>query len=163
MADVTISSLSNAVPNLGSIIPISQGGGTYSTLLQQLTSLPFIPKAFGAFNGYTLTKIGDGFNFKEVTMGAIGNFFVSFNTPLISADYTVNISANSGGTAGGIILNTSLGNYVPSNLTSYYNPTLTTGFYCQTGKTGIGGTSYGYVDSTNGGWPKIYFTVYSAV
>ena len=49
MADVTISQLANATPNTGGIIPISQGGVTYSTALAQLSSLPFIPKAWVSF------------------------------------------------------------------------------------------------------------------
>lgn len=51
MADVTISQLANATPNTGGIIPISQGGVTYSTALAQLSSLPFIPKAWVSFDG----------------------------------------------------------------------------------------------------------------
>jgi len=161
MADVTISSLVNAVPSLDSIIPISQGGGTYSTLLQQLTSLPFIPKAFGAFNGHTLAKIGDGFNFKDVTRLGDGAYFINFNTPMNTSDYTVNISSNTGGTVGGVTTYISLGYY--GLTTATYYPTLANGFYCQTGKYGLGGTTYGYNVATQGGYPKIYFTVYSAV
>lgn len=161
MADVTISNLTNTVPNLGSIIPISQGGSTYSTLLQQLTSLPFIPKAFGAFNGHTLAKIGDGFNFKDVTRLGDGAYFINFNTPMNSADYTVNISSNTGGTVGGITTYISLGYYESGS--GYYSPTLANGFYCQTGKYGLGGPAYGYNSGAQGGYPKMYFTVYSAV
>jgi len=162
MADVTISQLPNTTPSLGSIIPVSLGGTTYSTVLQQLSSLPFIPKAFGGFNCYSLAKLGDGFNFKDVTRISTGNYFVNFNTPMNSADYTVTISSNTAGTVGGIASYSTLGNY-PDNTGSYYSPTQTNGFYCQSGKYGLGGPNYGYETSSNGGYPKIYFAVYSAL
>lgn len=49
MADITISELNNISPNSSAIIPISQNGSTYSTTLQQLSALPFIPKAWVVF------------------------------------------------------------------------------------------------------------------
>jgi hypothetical protein len=54
MADVTISQLTNTTPTTNSILPISKNGVTQSTTLAQLSSLPFIPKAWVNFDGVNM-------------------------------------------------------------------------------------------------------------
>jgi hypothetical protein len=96
MADVTISNLTNTAPNLGSIIPISQGGSTCSTALQQLTALPFIPKALGSFNmiaGGQPTNL-KGFNVRSVVQSGNGTYTVTFDAPMPSANYSIIITSS---------------------------------------------------------------------
>ena len=98
MADVTISSLPPGTPSSSAILPYSQGGQTYSTTLAQLSALPFIPKAFVAFNGYdnftivggeTRCQIWNSYNIQKVVKVNTGQYNVYFNTPMSSTPYCV--------------------------------------------------------------------------
>lgn len=93
MADVTISSLPFGTPSTGGIIPFSQGGQTYSTYLAQLTSLPFIPKAWVSFNGSSAT-INAAYNINSIVRNGAGRYTVYFATPMNNANYVVNVTAN---------------------------------------------------------------------
>ena len=102
MADVTISSLPLGTPSTGGIIPFSLGGQTYSTALAQLSSLPFMPKAWVSFNGQGIVSqnqpIYSQFNISSVVKAADGRYTVNFNNALSDSNYC--IIGNTGGTGG---------------------------------------------------------------
>jgi len=93
MADVTISQLTNTVPTSASILPISKDGVTFSTTLAQLSSLPFIPKAWVSFNGSSAT-INSSYNVQSVVRNGTGIYTIYFSTPMRDNKYVVNVTAN---------------------------------------------------------------------
>jgi len=95
MADVTISQLTNTIPTTDSILPINKNGVTQSTTLAQLSSLPFIPKAWVKFNGVNMT-IKSSFNVKSISRISrpAGTYRITFDTPMSNADYVVNVSSD---------------------------------------------------------------------
>jgi hypothetical protein len=93
MADVTISQLTNTTPTTNSILPISKNGITQSTTLAQLSSLPFIPKAWVNFDGVNMV-IKSSFNVKSIARVSTGKYTITFDTPMSNTDYVVNVSSN---------------------------------------------------------------------
>ena len=97
MADVTISSLPLGIPSGNSIIPFSQGGQTYSTYIAQLSSLPFIPKAWVSFNGSSGTTVDsefrcsifDSYNINKVVRTSTGVYFIYFATLMNNSNYAI--------------------------------------------------------------------------
>ncbi len=98
MADITINQLTNTVPTTACIIPLHKDGSTLSTTLAQLSALPFMPKAWVAFNGQTnFTPIGgetrcqvwNSYNIQKVVKINTGQYYVHFNTPMSQSTYCV--------------------------------------------------------------------------
>ena len=98
MADVTINQLTNTVPTPASIMPLYKDGSTLSTTLAQLSALPFVPKAWVAFNGYdgftpiggeTRCQIWNSYNVQKVVKINTGQYNVHFNTAMPSTPYCV--------------------------------------------------------------------------
>jgi len=98
MADITISQLTNTVPTTNSILPISKNGVTQSTTLAQLSSLPFIPKAWVNFNGSGAVGsalINSSYNVSSVTKNSQGNYTVFFSESMLDNKYIVSCSCDS--------------------------------------------------------------------
>jgi len=105
MADVTINQLANIAPSLDSIIPLSQGGSTYSTMLSQLSTLPFIPKAWVSFDGSRNTSgnvdgnnsnrlIRSSYNVSSVLRNGAGDYSINFASNLADTNYSIFITTN---------------------------------------------------------------------
>jgi len=95
MADVTISSLPIGTPSSSALLPYSEGGQTYSTTLAQLSSLPFIPKAWVLFNGGNVIG-GDGsvslyssYNVSKVVRTQQGVYSIYLVTPMANTNYAI--------------------------------------------------------------------------
>jgi len=130
MADVTISQLTNTTPTTNSILPISKDGVTLSTTLAQLSSLPFIPKAWVNFNGSGAVgsaPINSSFNVSSVTKNSQGSYTVFFSESMLDNKYVVSCSCDSqyvasvvGQTAGSLTITTGLPWTVAYNANSVY-------------------------------------------
>jgi len=128
MADVTISQLNNISPNSSAIIPISQNGSTYSTTLQQLSALPFIPKAWVNFDGSrdfsgasstsnTNRFIKGSYNISSVLRNAKGDYTITFASQLPESNYA--ISGFSVGYTGSNVTGAAMVTLFPSGAGTY--------------------------------------------